>query len=90
MSVVELRSRISTYQSANFAATRRDAGLFAPRFVACRSRTASPHRSTLLPGHKNPPRVGFAHPSHLLGAALRASFAPAGRHRGHGLTDGTP
>jgi len=34
--------------------------------------------------------VGFAHPSHLLGAALRASFAPAGRHRGHVLTAHRP
>jgi len=38
----------------------------------------------------NSSRVGFAHPSHLLGAALRASFAPSGRHRGHVLTDDTP
>ena len=90
MSVAALRSRFSTHQSANFGATRRDAGLLAPKFVVCRSWTSSPRRSALLLGHQNPSPVGFAHPSHLLGAALRVSFAPAGRHRGHVLTGDMP
>ena len=44
MSVAALRSRFSTHQSENFDATRRDAGLSAPRGDACRSWTAGPRR----------------------------------------------
>jgi len=39
MSVAALRSRVSTHQSENFDATRRDAGLSAPRGDTCRSWT---------------------------------------------------
>ncbi len=56
MSVVVLRSRFSTYQSANFGATRRDAAIFVPGGVGLHSRTAGPRRSGRRAGNENPLR----------------------------------